>query len=120
MPAWSTWKAVSPLLAIAFAGTASAAGWDEGGGPSWQALLAKAKTEGPVIAADCPELYASLSRAFKADTGLEISWIVGASPEIGARFRAEVESGRNTIDIRRVPAISTRPRPDASTRSVIS
>lgn len=78
----------------------SLAAWDDGAGDDWKALLAKAKQEGPVVFAACPEFAPALAKAFKADTGLDAISVGGSTNDLGNRFRAEVESGRHTIDIR--------------------
>ena len=87
------------LTATLAAGAADAASWDDGGGDKWAAMLAAARKEGGVVAAICPELTGPIERDFHADTGLDISFIAGGSVDIGNRFDAEVQSGRETIDV---------------------
>lgn len=92
-----------PLLIASFLGLTAAslaAGWDDGAPANWKALLEKAKTEGPVVIAGCPENTPFLAKAFKADTGLDVSLVVGDALDVQNRFRAEAVSGRTTIDIR--------------------
>lgn len=83
------------LSPVAWAGA-----WDEGGGPRWDALMAAAKAEGGVEAAICSELSGPIERQFKADTGLDISFIRGNSQDLTMRMRAELSSGRVTVDVR--------------------
>ena len=76
-----------------------AADWNAGGGEKWDALLAAAHQEGGLVAAICPELAGPIERDFKADTGLDISFVAGGVGELSRRFGAEVQSQRITIDV---------------------
>ena len=86
------------LGATLAAGAASAAAWDAGGGDKWAATLAAARQEGGLVAAVCPPLINAIERDFRADTGLDISFIAGGMVDINQRFDAEVGSGHVTID----------------------
>ena len=80
------------------AGAARAAAWDAGGGDKWAAMLAAARQEGGLTVAMCPDLTGPIERDFRADTGLDISFIAGGTVDINNRFKAEVRTGRETID----------------------
>lgn len=91
--------AAAAILGLTAAGL-RAAEWDAGGGARWQALLAKARQEGPVVIAGCPAQAAELSASFKRDTGLEASFLAGQTAQLESRFRLEMQAGRLTIDFR--------------------
>ena len=92
--------AAALIVAAATAASAASADWTAGGGDRWQALLTAAQHEGGMAASLCqPSLAEPLRRAFKADTGLDISFITGSPGDLNRRFGAEVESGRVTIDV---------------------
>ncbi len=89
------------FFSIVAATSASAADWDAGGGERWQKLLDGAKAEGGTVAsAICAELGPSLAKAFKEDTGLELTFLPGNSQELTSRMRTEFKSGHVTIDAR--------------------
>jgi ABC-type Fe3+ transport system substrate-binding protein len=91
---------VAVLTALAFAPAASAAEWNAGGGAAWDQLVAEARQEGTLVLAACPEMAGWVGPAFKADTGIDISFIAGDLADVGNRFKLELETGNVTIDIR--------------------
>ncbi|MFO1185731.1 MAG: extracellular solute-binding protein [Bauldia sp.] len=91
---------VACAAVLGLAGSGDAAEWDAGGGERWQALLAKARQEGPAVIAGCPAQAAELSASFKRDTGLEANFLAGQTAQLESRFRLEAQAGRLTIDFR--------------------
>ncbi|MFO1183616.1 MAG: extracellular solute-binding protein [Bauldia sp.] len=89
------------VVGVAMAQAAVAADWDAGGAAPWQALLAKARQEGGLVMTlgTCPVL-AELAQAFKRDTGIEATVVVGPGATVDSRYRLELQSGRLTIDVR--------------------
>lgn len=96
----SRFRAAVAAIAL-LAGGAAQAAWDDGGGAAWQALVAKARSEGGLVftIGTCG-LAEPLARAFKADTGIEATVVTGTSANSDARYRLELQTGRLTIDLR--------------------
>lgn len=85
-------------LALSAAGSALAAGWDDGGGEAWQKVLEAAKKEGPVVVLGRPDLGKPFADGFKRDTGLSMEFLGGQTRELQSRFRREVASGNVLSD----------------------
>ena len=86
------------LLLLA-APAAWAADWQDGAGPDWQALLAAARSEGPVVIAGQPELAKPMADAFKRDTGLALEHIAGEPRDVMARVAREMRAHSISIDL---------------------
>jgi len=90
---------VAMLLLLACVPARAAEDWQAGAGADWQALLAKAKEEGPVVVAMGAPIGKELAAAFRRDTGLELQFLGGDSSAISARFAQEVASPNLSIDV---------------------
>jgi ABC-type Fe3+ transport system substrate-binding protein len=73
--------------------------WLEGAGPAWADMLAKAKTEKPVVVAIGAPIANELASAFKRDTGLDLQHIGGDASAVSARLAQEIVSPNLTIDV---------------------
>jgi ABC-type Fe3+ transport system substrate-binding protein len=92
---------LSAGFAIGVAGALQAAEWDAGAGKDWEDLLAAARKEGQVTVSVCPGgMVDTIGKMFKEDTGINISFVTGTLPELGARFDTEMQTGRVTVDVR--------------------
>jgi ABC-type Fe3+ transport system substrate-binding protein len=96
------WTAAAALAGITMAASslAMAAEWDAGAPKVWGDLLAAAKKEGAVVVSVCSGATETLGKAFKRDTGIDISFVTGSIPELGSKWDAELKSGRVTTDVR--------------------
>ncbi|HEY4134817.1 MAG TPA: extracellular solute-binding protein [Alphaproteobacteria bacterium] len=100
--AWRNFLAGACALALsaAFVSPALAADdWQEGAGADWQAMLAKAKTEGCVVLSMGAPVGEKFAEAFQRDTGVKLDFLGGTTQTVQARFMREVESANLTIDI---------------------
>jgi ABC-type Fe3+ transport system substrate-binding protein len=92
----------SLLLAASLALAVPAQGaddWQEGAGPAWQELLAKAKAERMVVLAMGAPFGNEFAAAFKRDTGIDLQFIGGDASVVSARYQKEVGSPNLTIDV---------------------
>ena len=92
--------AAAAVVAVVVSGQAGAQEWDAGGGPEWQTLLEAARAEGEVVVSACPGATETMARAFRDDTGIDISFITGSIRDLGSRWDTELRSGRVTTDVR--------------------
>jgi len=92
-------RLVAAVLLVGSTAAATAADWDAGAGDNWKTVLAAAKAEGGLVAGACPELADVVGREFKADTGLDITFLPGSSADIGTRLHTEAAAGRISMDV---------------------
>ncbi len=92
--------AATAAIVGGFAAQAVADEWNAGAGNDWDALLAAAKKEGEVVVSVCPGATETLGKAFKDDTGIDISFVTGNIRDLGSRFDTELRSGRVATDVR--------------------
>jgi ABC-type Fe3+ transport system substrate-binding protein len=92
---------LSAAFAVGVVSALQAAEWNAGAGKDWEDLLAAARKEGQVTVSVCPGgMVDTIGKMFKEDTGINISFVTGTLPELGARFDTEMQTGRVTIDVR--------------------
>lgn len=92
---------LSSLAMLAAVAPGSAADdWQAGAGADWNRVLAAARQEGRVVVASQTSAPgATMSAAFRRDTGIEIEFLSGGVSEIGARIEREAAAGNVTIDV---------------------
>jgi ABC-type Fe3+ transport system substrate-binding protein len=98
-------RRIVAVVAIAAGGmmlgeSAGAQDWTSGAPKAWDELMTAAKKEGQVVVSACAGATESLAKAFKRDTGIDITFVRGSNAELGSRWDAEVRSGRLTSDVR--------------------
>jgi ABC-type Fe3+ transport system substrate-binding protein len=83
----------APTQAPASAGATSA--------PTWDSVLANARSEGKVVVSGPPDPGAStaLPEAFKKFSGVDMEYLAGNSSQLASRIQSERAAGQYTIDV---------------------
>jgi ABC-type Fe3+ transport system substrate-binding protein len=75
------------------------ASWQDGGGTRWTDALKAGQAEGNVVVAGNPSLGTPLSKVFKDDTGINLTFLGGDPGTLAARVEREATAGKASMDI---------------------